>query len=88
MTEAVKRQFDEMKAKHPDSLLMFRNDTANPATYDLYQEDAIYAARVLDLEAERTDMITAKLSFPNYSLDIYLSKLVRAGHRVAICEQV
>lgn len=88
MNETIKKQFDQMKAKHPDVLLMFRNDETHPATYDLYQEDAINAAHVLELEAERPDTITAKLSFPHDALDKYLSKLVRAGHRIAICEQL
>lgn len=88
MDETIKKQFTQLKAKHPDALLLFRIESEHPATYDLYQEDAIYAAHILDLEVERPDTISAKLSFPHDSLDIYLPKLVRAGYRVAICEQL
>lgn len=78
----IQNQFKEMKAKHPDSILLFRvNDF-----YKCFDEDAEKAAKTLKLT-----LTTAKgyklTGFPHHALDTYLPKLIRAGHRVGICEQ-
>lgn len=82
------KQFREMKAKHPDAVLLFRNEQNHPETYDLFQEDAIYIAHLLELETEQIDTTTVLLSFEHTFLDKYLPRIVNAGHRVAICEQL
>lgn len=85
--EATLKQYNEMKAKHPDAVLLFRNDNNHPATYDLFNEDAIFAAQVLGLELIMNND-TVKANFIHSSLDIYLPMIVRARRRVAICEQL
>ena len=75
------RQFKELKAKHPDALLLFREDDF----YTAYSQDAEEVSEILDI------VITKKgrrntASFPQHALDTYLPKLVAAGKRIAICE--
>lgn len=79
----IQKQFKEMKAKHPGTILLFRvNDF-----YECFDEDAEKAAKTLKLT-----LTTAKgnklAGFPHHALDTYLPKLIRAGHKVAICEQL
>lgn len=76
-----------MKAKHPDAVLLMRNSANHPETYDLFGEDAIHAGQIFDLTPDLSGE-TAILSFPHHALDIYLPQLVKAGRRVAICEQL
>lgn len=75
--------FYELKEKHPDAILLFHygND------YECYKEDAKQVAEVLDINlvCDINDGIIA--SFPHHALDAYLHKLIRAGLRVAICNQ-
>lgn len=74
----------ELKAKHPDAIILFR--TGN--FYKALQEDAAACARDLGITVKRnadTDR-TQQASFPSHALDIYLPKLIRAGHKVAICD--
>jgi DNA mismatch repair protein MutS len=74
----------ELKAKHPDAIILFR--TGN--FYKALQEDAAACARDLGITVKRnadTDK-TQQASFPIRALDTYLPKLIRAGHRVAICD--
>ncbi len=85
------RQFMELKAKHPDAVLLFRCGDF----YETYCSDAIVASEILGItltkrsngksaEAKATEMA----GFPFHALDTYLPKLVRAGKRVAICDQL
>ena len=77
------KQFCDLKKNHPDALLLFRSGDV----YKCYEEDAIKAAEVLCLtNIVEEDKITVA-SFPHYSLDTYLPKLIRHGIRVAICDQ-
>lgn len=87
MNANMLKQYKEMKAKHPDAFLLFRNDGNHPATYDLYAEDAILAGVILSLDSDLSGE-SAFLSFHHDLLDKYLSMLVRSGKRVAICEQL
>ena len=83
------KQFFSMKAKHPDALMLFRCGDF----YETYCDDAIDAARILGItltrrnnggSGDRIDMA----GFPHHALDTYLPKLIRAGKRVAICDQL
>lgn len=84
---SIDEQYIEMKKKHPDALLLFRVGDF----YEIFNEDAKIASEVLDITLTyRThkDKKTMLAGFPHHALDTYLPKLVRAGHRVAICEQL
>lgn len=82
------RQFHEMKAKHPDAVLLFRVGDF----YELFMADAIVASDILGISLVRRANGKAACielaGFPHHALDHYLPKLVRAGKRVAICEQL
>lgn len=82
------RQYKEMKKKHPDAILLFRVGDF----YEIFGEDAITASDVLGITLTRRangKKSSIELAgFPHHALDSYLPKLVRAGHRVAICEQL
>ncbi len=82
------KQYFEMKAKHPDAVLLFRVGDF----YETYCEDAISASEILGITLTRRANGVAKsiemAGFPHHALDTYLPKLVRAGKRVAICEQL
>ena len=83
---ALAKAFEQMKAKHPDSILLFRCGDF----YEAYGDDARTASDVLGITLTRTSRkdITAQMAgFPHHALDTYLPKLVRAGKRVAICEE-
>lgn len=76
-----------MKKKHPDAILLFRVDNF----YEAYREDAESVNDVLGLSIARrpNGKSSVKIAgFPHHALDTYLPKLVRAGKRVAICEQL
>ena len=78
-------QYEELKRKHPDALLLFRCGDF----YEIYDEDAEVAAKILGItvgERFRTGLKMA--AFPHHELDTYLPKLIRAGQRVAICDQI
>ena len=81
-------QFDRMKEKHPDALLLFR--TGN--TYEIYRQDAKKVSEILGTPVSMRTVGKEKnvdvASFPHEALDTYLPRLVRAGMRVAICEQL
>lgn len=79
MTEAKKKQFTKLKEMHPDTLLLFRCGDF----YESYQEDAESASRILGITLTRD-----KAGFPYHALDTYLPKLIRAGHRIAICDEL
>lgn len=97
--EAVKRttvtkvaplldQYREMKKKHPDAILLFRVGDF----YEIFGEDAVKASEILGITlTRRLNGPTRSIElagFPHHALDTYLPKLVRAGQRVAICEQL
>lgn len=81
------KQYNQIKAKYPDALLLFRVGDF----YETFGDDAVKAANVLNivLTARRNGPTEVALAgFPHHSLDTYLPKLVRAGLRVAICDQL
>ena len=83
------KQFFDLKAKHPDALMLFRCGDF----YETYCEDAVTAARILGITlTHRNNGAGVKgdemAGFPHHALDTYLPKLVRAGKRVAICDQL
>ena len=82
------KQYNAIKAKHPGALLLFRVGDF----YETFGEDAVTASRVLDIVLTKRANGSAShielAGFPHHSLDNYLPKLVRAGHRVAICDQL
>ena len=80
-------QYFKLKAKHPDAILLYRVGDF----YETFAEDAIKVSEILGIVLTKrnnggNDIELA--GFPYHSLDTYLPKLVRAGHRVAICEQL
>ncbi len=81
-------QYREMKKKHPDAILLFRVGDF----YEIFGEDAIKASEILGITlTRRLNGPTRSIElagFPHHALDTYLPKLVRAGQRVAICEQL
>ena len=86
------KQFYDLKAKHPDALLLFRCGDF----YETYADDAVVASEILGITltkrasaiANRKDGQTAMAGFPHHALDTYLPKLIRAGKRVAVCDQL
>ncbi len=84
------KQFFELKAKHPDAVLLFRCGDF----YETYCEDAVTASRILGITLTRRGngaggkTETEMAGFPHHALDTYLPRLVRAGKRVAICDQL
>ena len=82
------KQYIEMKKKHPDAVLLFRVGDF----YETFSDDAVTASEILGITLTRRANGAAKFvelaGFPHHALDTYLPKLVRAGKRVAICEQL
>ncbi len=82
------KQYVEMKRKHPDAVLLFRVGDF----YETFSEDAITASEILGITLTRRANGAAQhvelAGFPHHALDTYLPRLVRAGKRVAICEQL
>ena len=82
------KQFYDLKAKHPEALLLFRCGDF----YETYADDAFEAARILGITLTRRNKSDARedamAGFPYHALDNYLPKLIRAGRRVAICDQL
>ena len=82
------KQYNAIKAKHPGALLLFRVGDF----YETFGEDAVKASKILDIVLTRRGNGAASFielaGFPHHSLDTYLPKLVRAGNRVAICDQL
>lgn len=79
------KQFYALKDKHPDALMLFRCGDF----YVTYEEDAKEASRILGitLTIRRNDNVKMA-GFPHHALDTYLPKLIRAGHRIAISDQL
>lgn len=83
----LSRQYNQIKAKYPGALLLFRVGDF----YETFGEDAIKASKILGIVLTRRNNGGANdelAGFPHHSLDTYLPKLVRAGERVAICDQL
>lgn len=82
------KQYFEMKQKHPDAVLLFRVGDF----YETFSDDAITASEILGITLTRRANGSAQsvelAGFPHHALDTYLPKLIRAGKRVAICEQL
>jgi len=82
------KQYIEMKQKHPDAILLFRVGDF----YETFSDDAIVASEILGITLTRrangVSQYVELAGFPHHALDSYLPKLVRAGKRVAICEQL
>ena len=85
------KQFFSFKAKHPDALLLFRCGDF----YETYLQDAVDASRILGITLTRRNNgrsegqgATEMAGFPHHALDTYLPKLIKAGKRVAICDQL
>ena len=83
------KQFYSFKAQHPDALLLFRCGDF----YETYSEDAVIASKILGITLTKRNNggsgdVTEMAGFPYHALDTYLPKLVRAGKRVAICDQL
>ena len=82
------KQFFDLKAKHPDAVMLFRCGDF----YETYCEDAITAAKILGITLTHRNNGYNKgdemAGFPHHALDTYLPKLIRAGKRVAICDQL
>ncbi|MBL7867019.1 MAG: DNA mismatch repair protein MutS [Flavobacterium lindanitolerans] len=82
------KQYNEIKAKYPDACLLFRVGDF----YETFGEDAIRASKILGIVLTKrgagSDTETALAGFPHHSLNTYLPKLVKAGLRVAICDQL
>ena len=80
-----RKQFEEFKEKHPDALLLFRCGDF----YETYEDDAQIASEVLGITLTLDSKNKRKMAgFPHHALDTYLPKFIRAGHRVAICDQL
>lgn len=82
------RQYYEIKGKHPDAILLFRVGDF----YETFSDDAIIASEILGITLTRRANGSAQFvelaGFPHHALDTYLPKLIRAGKRVAICDQL
>ncbi|HJC97135.1 MAG TPA: DNA mismatch repair protein MutS [Candidatus Phocaeicola merdavium] len=82
------KQYFDLKAKHPDALMLFRCGDF----YETYSEDAVTASQILGItltkRANGQGKTVEMAGFPHHALDTYLPKLIRAGRRVAICDQL
>jgi DNA mismatch repair protein MutS len=78
------QQYQEAKARHPGTLLLFRMGDF----YELFFDDAEAGARLLQLTLTSRDKSVPMAGFPHHQLDNYLRRLLQAGQRVAVCEQV
>ncbi len=85
------KQFLDLKSKHPDALLLFRTGDF----YETYKEDAEKASKILGITLTKSSKTKDEqgkplvmAGFPYHALDTYLPKLIRAGERVAICDQL
>ena len=81
------KQFDELKAKHPDVIVIMRKDDS----YEIYKSDAKKAAEATHLPVTKQEIEGKKIdtvSFSHVMLDVHLPNIIRAGHRVAVCDQL
>src|SRR5262245_6374326 len=77
-------QYREAKRRHPGMLLFFRNGDF----YELFEDDAEVGARLLGITLTKRDKQIPMAGVPHHALDRYLARLLQAGHRVAVCEQM
>lgn len=88
--DKTEKTFNDLKSKHPDTIILFRHGDF----YGSYQEDAEQVARITGVTLARNMKVKwggnerREAAFPYHALDIYLPKLIRAGQRVAICEEL
>ena len=87
----ILRQYNELKKKHPDAMLLFRCGDF----YETYKDDAVNASNILGItltrysqRKEEDGSALRMAGFPYHALDTFLPKLIRAGERVAICDQI
>lgn len=81
------KQFDEIKSKHPDVIVIMRKDDS----YEIYKSDAKKAAEATHLPVTKEEIEGKKIdtvSFSHTMLDVHLPNIIRAGHRVAVCDQL
>src|SRR5439155_7883754 len=78
------RQYREAKERHPGMFLFFRNGDF----YELFEEDAELGSRLLGITLTKRDKEIPMAGVPHHALERYLAKLLQAGHRVAICDQI
>ena len=85
------RQFYELKSENPEALVLFRTGDF----YETYSSDAEEASKILGITLTKSSVRKDKdgeplklAAFPHHALDTYLPKLIRAGKRIAICEQI
>ena len=86
---SILQQYGNIKGKHPDAIILFRVGDF----YEAYCEDAVDVAEILGITLTKRVSPNGKkklplAGFPHHALDPYLPKIVRAGRRVAICEQM
>src|SRR5947199_3106027 len=84
MSTPMMQQYREAKQRHPGMLLFFRNGDF----YELFEEDAELGSRLLGITLTKRDKEIPMAGVPHHALDRYLARVLQAGHRVAICEQV
>lgn len=78
-------QFEELRRKHPDAILLFRCGDY----YEIYDDQAEIAAKILGITPGIRHSVGRMITrFPHHALDTYLPRLIRAGQRVAICDQL
>ncbi len=84
----IRRQYLKIKSAHPDAILLFRMGDF----YETFDEDAVLAAKELEITLTSRSMgkgLRVPLAgVPAHSLDTYLARLIKKGHKVAICEQI
>lgn len=79
------RQFFSLKEKHPDAVLLFRCGDF----YETYEDDARECSKILGITLTKSNKSNFYMAgFPHHALDTYLPRLIRAGKRVAICDQL
>src|SRR5437763_6213008 len=78
------QQYREAKELHPGMLLFFRNGDF----YELFEDDAEVGARILGIRLTKRDKNIPMAGVPHHALERYLGKLLQAGHRVAVCDQM
>ena len=83
-TSETMKQFEDLKSKHPDAIFLFRRGDF----YETYKEDAKVASDILGITLTKHKDGYQMAGFPHHALDTYLPKLVRAGKRIAICDQL
>src|SRR3954467_15720139 len=83
MTTPMMQQYREAKERHPGMILLFRAGDF----YELFYEDAELVSRVLSITLTTRDGHAPMAGFPHHALETHLRKLLRAGHRSAVCDQ-